>query len=60
MLKEFLLLTIFYALELFKAHNNIASLKRYNLLNDKVYLLNSSITNMYKYINESEIKIISK
>jgi len=60
MLKEFLLLSLFYALELFKAHNNVASLKRYNLLNDRVSILNSSITNMYKYINESEIKIISK
>lgn len=53
MLKEFLLLSLFYALELFKAHNNVASLKRYNLLNDRVSILNSSITNMYKYINES-------
>ena len=60
MLKEFILLTLFYALELFKAHNNIASLKRYNILNDRVSILNSSITNMYKFINESEIKIISK
>jgi hypothetical protein len=60
MLKEFLLLTLFYALELFKVHNNVASLKKYNILNDRVSILNSSITNMYKFINESEIKIISK
>ena len=60
MLKEFLLLSLFYTLELFKAHNNVVSLKRYNLLNDRVSILNSSITNMYKFINESEIKIISK
>lgn len=60
MLKEFLLLSLFYALELFKAHNNVASLKRYNILNDRVSILNSSITNICKYINESEIKIISK
>ena len=60
MLKEFLLLSLFYALELFKAHNNVASLKRYNILNDRVSILNYSITNMYKCINESDIKIISK
>lgn len=60
MLKEFLLLSLFYALELFKAHNNVASLKRYNILNDRVSILNSSITNRYKSINESKIKIISK
>ena len=60
MLKEFLLLSLFYALELFKTHNNVVSLKRYNILNDRVSILNSSITNMYKFINESEIKLISK
>jgi len=60
MLKEFLLLTLFYGLELFKAHNNIASLKRYNILNDKVSLLNYSITNMYKCINNTDIIILSK
>jgi|AACY02.1.fsa_nt_gi hypothetical protein len=60
MLKEFLLLTLFYGLELFKVHNNIASLKRYNILNEKVSLLNYSITNMYKCINKTDIIILSK
>jgi len=60
MLKEFLLLIVFYGLELFKAHNNITSLKRYNILNEKVSLLNYSITNMYKCVNKSNIIILSK
>lgn len=60
MLKEFLLLTLFYGLELFKVHNNIASLKRYNILNEKVSLLNYSIANMYKCINKTDIIILSK
>jgi hypothetical protein len=58
MLREFLLLATFYAFELFKVHNNVANLQRYNILNDRVSLLNSSITNMYRSINDTEIKII--
>ena len=50
MLKEFLLLTVFYGLELFKAHNNIASLKRYNILNYLIkphYQLNILLSNLH-------------
>ena len=53
MLREFLLLAVFYTLELLKAHNNVMTLKKYNILNDKVNLINASISNLYKNINST-------
>jgi len=56
MLREFLLLAAFYTFELFKAHNNVANLKKYNILNNKVELINASLTNLYNNINITNFK----
>tara|TARA_B100000795_G_scaffold269733_1_gene260113 strand:- start:2051 stop:2215 length:165 start_codon:yes stop_codon:yes gene_type:complete len=50
-MREFLLLALFYAVELLKFHNNFVNLKRYNILNDKLFLMNASIANLYKNKN---------